>query len=254
VPSHDTSSRIRILDPQAFEAIFRRFTSLFCTVLAKDTVVAFDGKAIRNAIAEGCRCSPLHRVNVRACDASITLAQFKAPNRNEVAGALEVLELLSIAGTFAAADALHCGPDIARAILDKDADYVLALKANHPKLPAAVKRCIELAPAPSRDEQPAVRSHGRFERRFPGLRAVACIETWRGATKLPSNPRLKFFTPIPQRCLSITKSSAPDGAMTSSRRSSTTHQNQGPVDLFHMRMPCGGKGDQAAAQHQARDG
>jgi predicted transposase YbfD/YdcC len=209
VPSHDTFSRIfRILDPQAFEATFRHFTSLFCKALAKDTVVAFDGKAIRNAIAEGGRCSPLHMVNVWACDASIALAQFKAPNRNEVAGALEVLQLLSIAGTFVTADALHCRSDIAQAILDKGADYVLALKANHPKLLTAVKRCIEQAPAPSRDEQPTVRSHGRFERRrvsvvrtpgladehgFPGLRAVACIETWRGTTKLPKNPTLKFF-------------------------------------------------------------
>lgn len=209
VPSHDTFSRIfRILAPQPFEAAFRRFTSLFCTALAQDTVVAFDGKALRNAISEGGRCSPLHMVNVWACDAGIALAQFKAPNRNEVAGALEVLELLSIAGAFVTADALHCRPDIAQAILAKDADYVLALKANRPKLLAAVKRCIEQAPAPSRDEQPAGRSHGRSERRrirvvraphladehdFPGLRAVACIETWRGARKLPGKPRLKFF-------------------------------------------------------------
>jgi predicted transposase YbfD/YdcC len=209
VPSHDTFSRIfGILEPRAFEATFRRFTSLFCKALAKDEVVAFDGKAIRNAIAEGGRCSPLHMVNVWACDAGIALAQFKAPNRNEVAGALEVLELLSIAGTFVTADALHCRPDIAQAILDKEADYVLALKANHPKLLTAVKRCIEQAPAPSRDEHPTVRSHGRLERRrvrvvraprladehgFPGLRAVACIETWRGTTKLPKNPKLKYF-------------------------------------------------------------
>ena len=209
VPSHDTFSRVfRILDPQAFEAAFRRFTSLFCRALGKDSVVAFDGKAIRNAVAEGGRFSPLHMVNVWACDAGLALAQFKAPNRNEVAGALEVLDLLSIAGTFVTADALHCRPDIAQAILDKNADYVLALKANRPKLLTAVRRCIDQAQAPSRDEQPTVRSHGRFERRrvtvvrapgladdhsFPGLRAVARIETWRGTTKLPKNPTLKHF-------------------------------------------------------------
>lgn len=209
VPSHDTFSRIfRVLDPQAFEAAFRQFTRLFCRALDKDEVVAFDGKAIRNAIAEGGRFTPLHMVNVWACDAGLALAQFKAPNRNEVAGALEVLDLLSIAGTFVTADALHCRPDIAQAILDKQADYVLALKANRPRLLTAVKRCLEQAQAPSRDEQPAVRSHGRFERRrvtvvrapgladahnFPGLRAVACIETWRGENRLPRKPKLKYF-------------------------------------------------------------
>lgn len=209
VPSHDTFSRIfRILDAQAFEAAFRCFTGLFCRALGEGSVVALDGKAIRNAIAEGGRFSPLHVVNVWACDAGIALAQFKAPNRNEVAGALEVLDLLSIAGTFVTADALHCRPDIAQAILDKQADYVLALKANRPKLLTAAKLCIEQAANPSRDEHPTVRSHGRFERRrvtvvraqdlaaahdFPGLRAVARIETWRGITKLPKNPTFKYF-------------------------------------------------------------
>lgn len=209
VPSHDTFSRLfRILEPRPFEAAFRRFTRRFCKALGKNAVVAFDGKAIRNAITEGGRCSPLHIVNVWACDARIALAQLKAPNRNEVAGALEVLGLLSIPGAFVTADALHCRPDIAQAILDKDADYVLAIKANRPKLLGAVKRCIERATAPSRDEQPTVRSHGRFERRyvtvvrapgladefdFPGLRAVACIATWRGTKRLPKKPTLKYF-------------------------------------------------------------
>lgn len=209
VPSHDTFSRLfRMLDPQAFEAAFRHFTSLFFEALGKDAVVAFDGKAIRNAIEEGGRFCPLHIVNVWACDAGLALAQFKAPNRNEVAGALEVLTLLSIAGAFVTADALHCRPDIAQAILDKDADYVLALKANRPKLLADVKRRLEQAAAPSRDEQPATRSHGRFERRrisvvrapgladdhdFPGVRAIACLEAWRGTTRLPKKPKLRFF-------------------------------------------------------------
>jgi predicted transposase YbfD/YdcC len=213
VPSHDTFSRVfRLLDATAFEAAFRHFTSLFFEALGKDAVVAFDGKAIRNAIAEGGRFTPLHMVNVWACDAGLALAQCKAPNRNEVAGALEVLDLLSIAGAVVTADALHCrpdiAPDIAQAILDKQADYVLALKANRPKLLSAVKRCLEQADSPSRDEHPTVRSHGRFERRrvtvvrapelgkdhsFPRLRAVARVETWRGRTKLPTKPKLRYF-------------------------------------------------------------
>jgi predicted transposase YbfD/YdcC len=209
VPSHDTFSRVfRLLDATAFEATFRRFTSLFFQALGKHDVVAFDGKAIRNAITEGGRFTPLHMVNVWACDAGLALAQVKSPNRNEVAGALEVLDLLSIADAIVTADALHCRPDIAKAILDKQADYVLALKANHPKLLRAVKHCLDKARRISRDEHPAKRSHGRIERRrvtvvrapglakphnFPGLRAVACMETWRGTTKLPPKPTLRYF-------------------------------------------------------------
>ena len=41
------------------------------------------------------KATPLHLVNVFAVDARMALAQQKAPGRNETAGALEVLELLS---------------------------------------------------------------------------------------------------------------------------------------------------------------
>lgn len=209
VPSHDTFSRFfRILDPTAFEAAFREFTDLLGAALGIEGVVALDGKSVRNATAEGGRFLPLHLVNVWACKAGIALAQCKAPNRNEVVGALQVLEPLSIEGTTVTADALHCRPDIAQAILDKQAHYALALKSNRPKMLSDAKARLKRAEAPSCAEHKTRRSHGRFERRraslvrapgmaeqfdFPGIAAVACIETWRGTTKLPRKPRLRYF-------------------------------------------------------------
>lgn len=209
VPSHDTFSRIfRLLDPIAFEAAFREFTRLFARLAGAEGVVSLDGKALRNAIEEGGRFQPLHMVNVWASGAGIALAQRKAPNRNEVAGLLDIIQLVSIEGTTVTADALHCRPDVAQAILDRKADYVLTLKANRPGLLKDAKACIERAPTPSRAKEPTVRSHGRFERReaivvpapglaqardFPGLVAVGCIRSWRGSTKLPKNPKLRFF-------------------------------------------------------------
>lgn len=209
VPSHDTFSRIfRILDSQSFEAAFRDFTRLFAKVVAPDTVVALDGKAVRNATAEGGRFCPLQLVNVWACDAGIALAQVKAPNRNEVAGAREILKLLSIAGAIVTADALHCRPDIAQAILDKDADYVLALKGNRKKILADVKARLRDQTPTSSARQRASRSHGRFEQRcasvlrandiaelhnFPGVQAIACIQTWRGFKRLPKKPSSRYF-------------------------------------------------------------
>src|SRR5437667_8285768 len=50
IPSHDTFSRIfRLLDPQAFEPVFRRFLAEFAKEL--HGVVAVDGKALRGAFA-----------------------------------------------------------------------------------------------------------------------------------------------------------------------------------------------------------
>jgi predicted transposase YbfD/YdcC len=195
IPSHDTFSRVfRMLDPQGFEAAFRRFMAAFGQTTRIKGVVAIDGKAVKGAFARGRRTTPLHLVNVWAAEARLVLAQRTAPGRNEVAGALEVLQLLSLDGCIVTADALHCRSDIAQAILDRGGHYVLALKENQPTLWAAA--CQLVATATRRDEaemeQPV--SHGRYERRqvmvvrnttlakehdFPGIRAVAQLTSLR---------------------------------------------------------------------------
>jgi len=205
-PSHDTFSRVfRILPPDTFDKAFRELGELVGAVLQEGSVVALDGKAVRNAVpADGARYKPMHLVNLWACEQRIALAQVKAPNRNEVAGALELLASVDIAGAIVTTDALHCRADIAKAVLDKRANYVLALKGNQPLLLKAAKHHLESAAATSTAEQKPVRSHGRFERRratvvrvsnlgFPGIRAVACIQSWRGAKTLPRKPKCRYF-------------------------------------------------------------
>jgi len=133
IPSHDTFSRVfRLLDPDAFEAVFRRFMAGFAKAL--HGVVAIDGKAVRGAFERGRRTTPLHLVNVWAAEQRLVLAQRTAPNRNEVAGALEAVELLSLAGCTVTADALHCHTRMAQAILERGGAYVLALKQNQSAL------------------------------------------------------------------------------------------------------------------------
>src|SRR6202008_4004715 len=141
VPSHDTFSRVfRILHPGRFEAAFRRFMAAFAKANRLDLtgVVAIDGKAVRGAYERGQRNSPLHMVNVFAVQARLALAQQKAPGRNETAGALEVLQMLSLKGCIVTSDALHCHRAMARTILDQGGDYVLAIKANRGPLFKAV--------------------------------------------------------------------------------------------------------------------
>ena len=45
-----------------------------------------------------------------------------------------LLELLSIKDTVVTIDAMGCQTEIASAIIDKDADYILAVKANQEQL------------------------------------------------------------------------------------------------------------------------
>ena len=141
IPSHDTFSRVfRLLDPEAFEAAFRRFMAAFAKTnrLNLTGVVAIDGKALRGAFERGSRYQPLHLVNVWAVEARMSLAQQKAPGRNETTGALEVLALRSLKGSIVTADALHCHRAMAKTVLERGGDYVLAIKANRGPLFRAV--------------------------------------------------------------------------------------------------------------------
>jgi predicted transposase YbfD/YdcC len=209
IPSHDTFSRVfRMLDPQGFEAAFRRFTAAFGRATRIKGVVAIDGKAVRGAFERGCQATPLHLVNVWAAEARLVVAQRTAPRRNEVAGVLDVLQLLSLDGCIVTADALHCRGDIAQAILDRGGHYVLALKQNRPTLWTAASQALATATRHDEATMQHAASHGRYERRhisvvrnttlakehgFPGIRAVAQLTSHRQIQGQRPQVVVRFF-------------------------------------------------------------
>jgi predicted transposase YbfD/YdcC len=197
IPSHDTFSRVfRLLDPAAFERAFRRFTVAFAKANRLDLtgVVAVDGKALRGAYARGRNATPLHLVNVFAVEARMAVAARQAPGRNEAAGALDVLAMLCLKRCIVTTDALHCSRAFAAAVLDREADYVLALKENQRKLFAAVARRFARAGPRSTAQRLEPATHDRREARratvirdttlaqtqaFPGIAALARITSRR---------------------------------------------------------------------------
>ncbi|HZB91554.1 MAG TPA: ISAs1 family transposase [Stellaceae bacterium] len=207
IPSHDTFSRLfRLLEPEAFEAAFRRFMASFAKELAG--VVAIDGKAVRGAFERGGRTTPLQLVNVWAAEQRLLLAQRIAPNRNEVAAALEILKLLSLKGCIVTADALHCHKAMARAVLDSGAEYVLVLKENQAALLADAERAIAAGAQPDKLASEQSRSHDRSDSRhavvvpdetlavihqFPGIRAVGRIEYRRHITGKGTERLVRHF-------------------------------------------------------------
>lgn len=225
IPSHDTFSRVfRRLDPERFEAAFARFTAAFAK--AVQGVVAIDGKALRGAYQRGRKTTPLHLVNIWAAEARLAIAQRLAPGRNEVAGALEAVALLELAGCIVTADALHCRPDMAAAIRDRDGDYVLALKDNQPSLLAKASALLDAVPAGQWADAAPARRHDRIEWRraavapaanladrygFKGLCAVARIESQRQVGTRPAEPTVvRHFllsAPLPaSRVLEVVRS------------------------------------------------
>ena len=216
IPSHDTFSRVfRLLDPEAFEAAFARFMVAFATSNRLKGVVAIDGKAIKGAFAKGAKATPLHLVNVWAAEQRLALAQRLAPGRNEVAGALEAIKLLSLKGCIVTVDALHCNRAMAQAILDAKGQYVLALKENQSAIFAAVERRFAGLDTADTFSSEVQSSHGRSEQRtikvitdttlakthdFPGIRALAQLHAWRRVEGKPDETKTRYFLlsqPVP---------------------------------------------------------
>lgn len=193
-PSHDTFSRVlRLVDPAAFQTAFTRFAAAFAKEVAG--VVAIDGKAMRRAYEAGLAASPPLMVTAWASEARLALAAaMPTEGENEVEAALAVVGLLDLSGCVVTADALHCHKRMAAAVLERDGDYALCLKGNQSKLQRQARALMKTYPQAPRAETIET-GHGRREWRaarvvaapgfgaesgFPGVRAVAEIESQRG--------------------------------------------------------------------------
>ncbi len=53
---------------------------------------------------------------------------------NEITAVPELLKLLFLKGCIVPIAALNCQKEIAQTVIEQQADYVFALKANHPQL------------------------------------------------------------------------------------------------------------------------
>ena len=200
IPSHDTFSRVfRILDPDSFESVFRRFTKAFAARTKIKGVVALDGKALRRAYQRGQSHMPPVMVTAWSAKTRMALANVRAPGNNEAAGALQLIELLQLKGCVVTADALHCHRGMAKAVVERGGDYVLAVKNNQPGLLRDAKAAISAAER-KKAKQATTKDtgHDRKETRtaivapagdmaekhnFPGLKAVARVTSKRGRDK-----------------------------------------------------------------------
>lgn len=201
IPSHDTFSRVfRLLDPKSFEKVFRRFMQVFAETVQIDGVIALDGKALRRAYERGKSHMPPVMVTAWSAKTRMALANTLAPGNNEAAGALELIELLYLKGCVVTMDALHCRRDTAEAIVAREGDYVLAVKADQPALLRSAKAAIARAEREQTEKATTTDAgHGRNEIRtaivaavpdlaekhdFPGLAAVGRIRSKRGRDKI----------------------------------------------------------------------
>jgi len=163
-------------------------------------IVAIDGKTSRRSHDRAHDRGPLHLVSAWASGQRLVLGQQAcAAKSNEITAIPLLLDRLAIRGALVTIDAIGCQTRIARKILDREADYLLAVKQNWPNLHAEIERAFD-DPATTGllRHQTIDGDHGRIEvrrhavshdvaflqtdrrfpgePRFPGLKAIAMVE------------------------------------------------------------------------------
>ena len=187
IPSHDTFGRLfGLIDPGEFEAAFRSWVSAIAPGLGADAVVAIDGKTSRRS--GKIDATPLHLVSAFAAGAGLVLGQrATAQKSNEKTAIPELLATLALEGCIVTIDAMGTQANIAQAIRNRGADYVLAVKDNQPILADSLRDFFALfktAPqrTPHTTAETIEKNHGRHEIRrcfaFDQLDCLARPEQW----------------------------------------------------------------------------
>lgn len=164
VPSDDTINRVfSSIDTKQFEACFASWAASLPKAF-KRQVIAVDGKTVRGAKSEGGK-SPVHIVSAWASEHNLVAAQIKVDDKsNEITAIPDLLDLLFIEGNIVTIDAMGTQTAIVNKIIEKGADYILAVKENQKQLSQDIKDEFRFCKAPQTSEHIDV-GHGRIETR-----------------------------------------------------------------------------------------
>ena len=168
VPSHDTFGAVFAnLDARQFNEIFVKWILSFQKSLPNH--VAIDGKTVRRS--KNGAIPPVHIVSAWSSDQRLVLGQLKTEKKsNEIKAIPELLAMLSLKGAMVTIDAMGCQKEIAEKIIDKKADYLLAVKRNQNSLFENIQTAFEAAesgtwPVDIPERRTVDKDHGRIENR-----------------------------------------------------------------------------------------
>ncbi len=200
-PAHDHLGDIlAVLDAEQFQRCFVAWVAAVTGVPAG--VIAIDGKTVRRSGHKKSGKAPIHIVSAFAARQRFVLGQVKvAEKSNEIVAIPKLLDMLAVEGAIITIDAMGCQRDIAQKIIDKKADYVLALKGNQGSLRedvelfVAEQKAKDFADTNISKETTIDADHGRIETRtttvihdvewlqklhnWPGLKSVVMVESTR---------------------------------------------------------------------------
>src|SRR5271157_4442860 len=129
-PSHDHLGDIfATLDAGAFQRCFVAWAAALTKTPVE--VIAIDGKSLRRSYQEKGSKAPIHMVSAFAARQRLVMAQTAvAEKSNEIVAIPALLDMMEIEGAVISIDAMGCQRNIAKKIIAKKADYIIALKGN----------------------------------------------------------------------------------------------------------------------------
>jgi predicted transposase YbfD/YdcC len=135
IPSHDTFGRVfGLLDPVEFQTGFLRWVQAV-THVTQGQVIGIDGKQLRRSHDKRLGKAAIYMVSAWASEAQVVLGQRKVADKsNEMTAIPQLLDVLALDGCIVTIDAIGTQTKIAARIVDRGADYVLAVKANQATL------------------------------------------------------------------------------------------------------------------------
>lgn len=220
IPCADTFARVFArLDPKQLQECFGSWVKAISTLVAGDNV-GIDGKTLRRSHDKSKDEAAIHLVSAWACRNRLVLGQRQVTNKsNEITALPELLKVLALSGCIVTIDAMGCQKEIATAIVEQQADYVLALKGNQGSLFEDVQwlfnqaQSVEFAGITHDFIQTVDKGHGRIEIRqcwtlsdltyltqkplWVGLQSVAMLHSERRIGKSISTETRYFISSRP---------------------------------------------------------
>jgi predicted transposase YbfD/YdcC len=170
IPSHDTFGRVFArLDAEQFQQCFLTWIQAVSEV-TRGQVIAIDGKVLRGSCHRMLGKAGIDLVSAWATANHLVLGQVKVDDKsNEITAIPKLLQVLEIAGCIVTIDAIGCQTEIAQAIVDRDSDYLLAVKENQGHLYEDIQGLFEAAQEVNFKDVPHAyhkttdKGHGRLE-------------------------------------------------------------------------------------------
>jgi predicted transposase YbfD/YdcC len=194
------------IDPDLFSACFLSWVREWWPEVPD--LIALDGKTSRRSYDRKAGRKALHLVSAFATNERLVLGQEAcAEKSNETTAIPALLARLAagghLKGALVSIDAVACNPDMAQAVVDGGAEYLLAVKANQPTLHDEVVAFFDTAQAEDVEAVVEVdKDHGRIETR----RCVVSrqIDWLTGERRFPGESRFAKLTVVAMTVVAMT--------------------------------------------------